>query len=403
MTGLTRRASFLLGLATVSAGPAVLAANLGAAAAAFGPAYPWRFLSWGRRENMANDAYFPRHRIPASPRPAPLPNAPDPARFARALARGPVAPFMEATQTRALLVAEHGRLVFEGYAGGAGPSTPLASRSMAKSVLALLAGAAIAEGRIASIEAPMEALLPDAPGLRGSGVTLRHLMQMGGGLRWRGDDAPLGPFTAAPLWEGVRVAYFVPALRRYLATAHPGGLPGARFAYDDRSAQLVGWALERAFGTSLADALSQRFWAPMGAEYPASWSLNSVDDGLEKSESGLDAAARDWLKLGQVVLQGGEGLVPPGWIVEMTQPASPAPPGYYAGQAEVARYPGLFYARLWWGFPRAGAPADVFMHGLYGQVVYVSRARGVVAVRLGKDYGGVEHWPALLRDTIDRL
>lgn len=403
MTELPRRASFLLGLATLAAGPAVLAANLGAAAVAFGPAYPWRFLTWGRRENTVNDAYFPRRGIPASPRPAPLPEAPDPARFERAMGRGKLPAFMEATQTRALLVAEHGRLVFESYAGGAGPATPLGSRSMAKSVLAMLVGAAIAEGRIASIEAPMETLLPDAPGLRGSGVTLRHLLQMGGGLRWRGDGAPLGPFTATPLWEGVRVAYFVAALRRYLATAHPGSPPGARFAYDDRSAQMVGWALERAFGTPLADALSRRFWTPMGAEHPASWSLNSVGDGLEKSESGLDAAARDWLKLGQVVLQDGAGLLPPGWIGEMTQPASPAPAGYYAGQAEVARYPGMFYARLWWGFPRAGGPADVFMHGLYGQVVYVSRARGVVAVRLGRDYGGVEHWPALLRDAIDRL
>lgn len=403
MAAMSRRASFLIGLATVSAGPAVLAANLGAAASAFGPSYVWRFLTWGRRENTVNDTFFPRRDIPVSTRPAPLPWALQPGRVERALGRGPLQRFMDTTQTQALLVAEHGRIVFEGYANGAGPATPLGSRSMAKSVLAMLVGAAIAEGRIAGIEAPMEALLPGVPGLAGSGVLLRHMLQMGGGLRFRGDDAPLGPLTAEPLWDGTRVAYFVPGLRRYLATARQGGPVGARFFYDDRSAQLVGWALERAFGTSLSQAVAERFWTPMGAEFPASWSLNSAGDGLEKSESGIDAAARDWLKLGQVVLNDGAGLLLPGWITEMTRPATPTPSGYYDSNAEVPRYPGLFYARLWWGWAREGGPSDAFMHGLYGQVVYVCRARGVVAVRLGVDYGGVDHWPALLRGMIDRM
>ena len=222
------------------------------------------------------------------------------------------------------------------------------------------------------------------------------MLQMGGGLRYRGDGAPLGRLTVEPLWDGTRIAYFVAALRRYLATAEAGAPPGIRFIYDDRSAQLVGLALERAFGTDASRVLADRVWAPIGAEYPAAWALNSSADGLEKLEGGLYAAPLDWLKLGQLVLHEGGGVVPAGWITEMTAPAA-VPPGYYDGFEEFRQQPGLAYGQFWWRFGNG----DCFMHGLYGQVVYVCRRHRMVVVRTGRDYGGVPHWPALIRAFCD--
>ncbi len=392
MSELTRRASFVLGLGVAAAGPAVLGANLVAAGVALGPAYPWRFLTWGRRENTVNDAYFPRRAVPAAARAAPLAQALDPARVERALGMGPLAAFMARTATTAFVVARDDRVVFEGYGGGGSRATLQGSRSMAKSVLGLLTGVAIAEGRISGVDAPMEALLPEVAGLRGSGVTLLHMLQMGGGLRYRGDGTPLGVFTAEALWDGTRIAYFVAALRRYLATARAGTAPGTRFVYDDRGAQLVGLALERAFGMPVSQALSERVWGPMGAEFGASWALNSVADGLEKLEGGLYAAAVDWLKLGQVVLHEGGGVASAGWVAAMTS-AAVVPGGYYEGFEEFRQQAGLGYGRFWWSFPEG----ECFMHGLYGQVVYVCRRHRTVVVRTGSDYGGVGHWPALIR------
>ena len=409
---LPRRAGFALGLATIAAGPAVLAANVAAAATALGPLYPWRFLAWGRRENPVNDTYFPRRPIAAAKTPKPLPEAPTPAAVEAALLhvdqrRGaeplPLDPFLAQTDTQALLLARDGTLILEAYANGADRSTPLTSRSMAKSVLALLAALALAERRIPGVDTPLATLLPGIPGLQRSPVTLRHMLQMGGGLAFRGDGNPLGRLTVEPLWDGTRIAYFVAQLRRYLATAHPGTPPGTRFAYDDRSAQLVGLALERAFAAPLTQTLATRLWSPLGAEYPASWNLNSQADGLEKSESGINAAARDWLKLGQLVLDDGAGLIPPGAIAAMIAPIDPVPPDYYAGSAEMRRFPRQFYARFWWGAARDAGPPDVFMHGLYGQVVYISRQHCMVAVRLGQTEGGVDHWPALLGPLCDEI
>ena len=84
---------------------------------------------------------------------------------------------------------------------------------------------------------------------------------------------------------------------------------------------MLGWVCERAGGARMADLISALVWAPMGAEQDA----EIICDGLGTAvhDGGLAATARDLLRFGQMLLDGGvvpgeDGgpvtVVPPRWL-----------------------------------------------------------------------------------------
>ena len=58
-------------------------------------------------------------------------------------------------------------------------------------------------------------------------------------------------------------------------------------------------------------------------EFPASWSLDSKHNGMEKMESGLNARVIDFAKFGRLYLRNGDWdgkqIVPESWVVELTK------------------------------------------------------------------------------------
>jgi CubicO group peptidase (beta-lactamase class C family) len=156
---------------------------------------------------------------------------------------------------------------------------------------------------------------------------------------------------------------------------------------------LLGMMLDRALHEHVAIYLERRLWQPMGAEFAASWSLDSAASGFEKMESGINARQIDFLMIGELVRRGGiaetgERLLPAEWIEQITAPTAHAT-GWPFG-------PDIFYGLLWWGFVRADGPPDVFADGIFGQVLLVSRVNDVVLLRTGDGEGGVASWPRLL-------
>jgi CubicO group peptidase (beta-lactamase class C family) len=86
---------------------------------------------------------------------------------------------------------------------------------------------------------------------------------------------------------------------------------------------LLGIILERATGVPVAKYLEQKIWQPVGAEFPASWSLDSQETGFEKMESGINARAIDFAKFGRLYLNGGnwggKQIIPEDWVQASTQ------------------------------------------------------------------------------------
>ncbi|MCG8461909.1 MAG: beta-lactamase family protein, partial [Holophagales bacterium] len=83
-----------------------------------------------------------------------------------------------------LLIARHGKVVFERYYHGFDRDTPHDLRSATKSLTSLLVGAAIAGGHLDSVDQPMMAALAAAyPQVHDKDdITLRHLLTMSSGL-----------------------------------------------------------------------------------------------------------------------------------------------------------------------------------------------------------------------------
>ncbi len=85
--------------------------------------------------------------------------------------------------TVALLVARRGQLVHERYYNGYGADSITTSFSMAKSVVSVLLGIAIDQGRVPGVNEPITRYLPEllANDPRFARITLRHLLTMRSG------------------------------------------------------------------------------------------------------------------------------------------------------------------------------------------------------------------------------
>jgi CubicO group peptidase (beta-lactamase class C family) len=312
---------------------------------------------------------------------------------------------LAANGTTALVVVQDDRIIYEGYFHGRSRESPQASFSVAKSVVALLVGAAIADGRIASVDVAAETLLPDVQGLRGSGITLRHLLLMSSGLSSRGGGRlrqVLGP------WSHDALSTYATDLRQILAEVRPGRPPRERFAYEGRATQLLGLIVERATGERVADYFGRRLWRPIGAEYPASWNIDGRESGLEMLATGLNARAVDFAKIGRLVLRRGDWdetrLLPAEWIDLATAPPGEVPPDYYGpGEKGAMGVAGAHYGFHWYGYERPGGSRIVFAAGQRGQIILVHPPKRAVIVRNGEHEGRVVDWSDLLRDLAEAL
>ncbi len=297
----------------------------------------------------------------------------DPLRLEGAAARAARQP-----RTRSLLVARHGALAFERYAAGVGPETPLDLRSVTKSVVSLLTGIAARDQAIALDASVAPQLAPrwrlDAEDAR---VTPRHLLTMTSGFAW--DES-----TAA----GYNAWVTSPDPVQYLLDRPHSAPPATRWNYNSAGVHVLGVVLQRALGRRLPEYAQERLFAPLGI---TSVVWEALPDDTVNGGSGLDLAARDLLKLGQLVLQrgwsGAREVVPEAWIAETTRPA-------YAWRRAQGPLPSVGYGGLWW--VSEPEPAAFFAWGYGGQFLYVAPTLDLVVVV-------TTEWRSLTETTPDAL
>lgn len=200
------------------------------------------------------------------------------------------------TKASALLVAKNGKLIHEEYWCNHGASSLMNSFSMAKGILSLLVGIAVDEGKIRDENQFFSDFFPEYADMEfGKELTLKHLMTMQAGLDWPEEyHHPFAPNSKQ---------YFVDDLGEQVFGRKFCYAPGTQYEYQSAAPQLLGFALKKAVGMPLASYLSEKIWKPMGMEYPAKWSVDA--QGIEKAFCCIHASARDFLKIGQMVLEGG--------------------------------------------------------------------------------------------------
>lgn len=324
--------------------------------------------------NRTSELMFDTRTVPAGGKVWKLPTAPKPLNFTYSAGGETLQArdFAERTFTDALLIIKDGRIVHEDYLNRTTPKTRFMSYSMGKSFNSIMAGAAIAEGKIGGVDDPIVKYMPELKGTAYDGLTLKHLLWMRTGVDWSDNFFAPGPAHDA------HVAAFVDNKQRYVVAA--AGMkrgakpPGQGFNYNSIEAALVGEIVSRATGGTLSSYLSAKVWKPAGMESDAFYVLDGAPDvGKEFTAGAFNATLRDYGRVGQMMLDGGKAngrqILPAAWVKESTTPG----PG-------VARNDdGTGYAYLWWTIN--DTPAYTMLGG-EGQFIYVDPGTRTVIVKL---------------------
>jgi CubicO group peptidase (beta-lactamase class C family) len=353
------------------------------------PEYVYRVLVW--QESDAFDwQKFPARPLSAAPAAYHFAVALDPRVeevFGQLAGVDDWSAFLAANDTQAFIVIQDGTVVYENYFNGTRRESIVTSFSVAKSFASTLIGLAIEEGYIESVDDPITVYLPELAERdpRFSEITIRHLLLMASGFEYE-EFRPVILHSDDPL-----TTYYPDQRKLALEFTRIAEPPGQHFLYNKYHPQLLGMILERATGMPVTGYLQTRLWDPLGMEFDGSWSLDSETSGFEKMETGLNARAIDFAKLGVLFLNGGRWqgrqVVSQAWVDEATQPYFPPDyDDYYTDS--FAKLPGRgYYKYMWWGMGREGGGYDFSAEGDKGQAIYVSPHNNLVIVRNGIDYG----------------
>lgn len=287
------------------------------------------------------------------------------------------------TETAGLLVWHAGELVYERYFLGASRSTQWACFSITKSFVATLAGIAVAEGAIRSVDDPVTDYVPQLAATAYDGVSIRHLLQMSSGARW---DESYGDASSDVRASGR--AFAQGGSRTDVALSLARELdPGTYHRYSSIDTHVLGMVVRRATKTPLSHYLHDKLWSRIGAESDAFWIVEG--DGCEWTAAGLNATLRDIAKLGILYVQNGRWeeaeLVPESWIrAAVTADA----PHLRPGQRESSASP-YGYGYQWW-LPDATGPYCAM--GVYNQFVYVDPSLELVIAKISanRSYGSTD-------------
>jgi CubicO group peptidase (beta-lactamase class C family) len=347
-----------------------------------------RALVW-RESDIGDQDRFPSRRIPAGASASPLPAGPK-ANLALSGETSELDEYLRETGTLAFVVVHRDRLVLERYLEGTTRESLLTSFSVAKSFVSTLVGIAIDEGLIGSVDDRVTDHLPElaVQDPRFRQITLRHLLTMSSGIRYREAGFPsLGDDTYTYYGVDLRDV----ALNRTRVEQPPGLV----WEYNNYHPLLLGLVLERAAGMTVSEFMATRLWQPLGGEADATWNLDSERSGFEKLESGLNARAVDYARFGLLFLHNGEWngrrIVSEAWVRAATGADNPNDQAYYHG-----------YRYFWW--LDSSRPGSFYAFGKYGQFIYVAPDADAVIVRLGRSSGVTNAaWLATFRDVVHQL
>jgi CubicO group peptidase (beta-lactamase class C family) len=282
----------------------------------------------------------------------------------------------DAPQIHALLIARHGRLVLEEYFHGYSRDQLHDTRSAAKSLTAITIGAAIHAGAPLRLSSPVYQVMNGGAfpaGLEPAKrtMTLEHLLTMSSGYFCddTNDSAPgneevMNEQTAEPDW-------YLYTLRVPLATP-----PGENSVYCSASPNLALGMLGSATRETPLDAFDRLVAGPMQIDNYA-WFLDPV--GHPYGGGSVRLLPRDFLKLGQLMLNGGSWagrrILDPGFVAAATAPQ------YHLRN--------VFYGYLWWveDVPYKNRMVRSFSaRGAGGQVVIVVPELDLVVATMAGNY-----------------
>ena len=139
--------------------------------------------------------------------------------------------FLTANKSVAFMIIKDDSIRYEQYWEGYGDSSLSNSFSMAKSIVGLLIGVAIDEGKIKSIDQPVGDYIPEFKEGDKSKITIRHLLMMSSGLDWNEGYASLT--------SQVTEAYYGSDLYKLIVNLKVATPPGKEWSYKSCDTELL--------------------------------------------------------------------------------------------------------------------------------------------------------------------
>ncbi len=270
--------------------------------------------------------------------------------------------------TLAYLVIHKDSIVHEDYYEHYSKNTLSNSFSMAKTILSIITGAAVREGKV-DINASVHSYIPEFITLKDSALKVKHLLTMTSGMNFRESYGNPFGFMAK--------AYYGTNLRELTSGYKLEKTPGTEYSYLGGNNLLLSFLLEKVTGQKVSDYGSDKIWSKLGMENDGKWILDH-QYGDEKTFSGVYATARDYAKLGELYINKGnaygEQLVDSDYVARSISPIN------------VKDSRGMntdYYGYSWWLTKYEGY--DVFyLRGILGQYVFCVPDKDLIIVRLGR-------------------
>ncbi len=267
----------------------------------------------------------------------------------------------------AYLVIHNDSILYEAYWDGYSDSSLSNSFSMSKSVIGVLTGIALKEGKIKNLDQTVADFIPEYRKNSKGKLTLRNLITMSAALSW--DEA------YSSLFSVTTEAYYGKDLQGLMDRLEVVGTPGKDYYYQGGATQLLAMVLMRATGKNLSDYCSEKLWKPIGAEHPAEWTLDK-EGGMEKASCCIYSNARDFARIGALYLHmgnwHGRQILDSAYVRESVMPAPLLDEGK----------PNTEYGFQWW-ISAVDGNKIFYCRGILGQYIVAVPSKNLIMVRLG--------------------
>lgn len=272
----------------------------------------------------------------------------------------------ELDRVHTVVVAHQGRIVHELHQEGPGVTAPANIKSLSKTVLAALTGAAIEAGVIESTEQPMVALLGQLLSNIDSNVdsnvdpqindiTVAHLLAQQAGLE-RTSGGNYSAWVASSNWVH-------DALTRPFVDE-----PGGRMLYSTGTSHLLSAALTQASGETTLSLAQRLLGEPLNIAIPP-WPRDP--QGIYFGGNDMQLSPRALIEVGELYrndgLVDGQRVLPEGWVAASWMPRGQSP------------WTGDGYGYGWFITTLANMPV-YYGRGYGGQALYVIPEREMTIV-----------------------
>ena len=274
-------------------------------------------------------------------------------------------------KTTSFLVIKDDSIVHEQYWDNFDTTTISNSFSMAKTIVSILVGTAIREGKIKSENELACNYIPEFKlDPKKSKITIKDILTMSSGIDF--DENYASPFSYPAQ------AYYGKELRKLTLKYEVNKESGRVFEYLSGNSQLLAMIIESATGQSISDYASEKIWKPIGAEQKALWNLDD-EDGHEKAFCCFISRARDFARFGKLYLNNGnwngQQLIDSSYVKNSIS---------LADLVDKEGHRNDKYGYAWWILPDYKGLNIFYARGILGQYIICIPEKNMIVVRLGR-------------------